>query len=84
MKLFEPIEVPILYENEYTSTSDITNVKINPDDYDSRMATFFSVTAIFPKEYSDDKCTILLCDGIEHYVRMSYNELKALILKSII
>lgn len=83
MKLFEPIELPILYDNEVTQALEMVNKFPNDDDFDVKLATFYVIDNIQPSDESDH-LTMVYSNGFSFYVKMKYSDLKKIVDKAMI
>jgi hypothetical protein len=79
MKLYKPLEVPLLYDNATTDT--LTNTGIRADDelFDVKMGTFYEVSSIAPQDGDKDDISVITSDGSTYSVKMPYKELKKLV-----
>lgn len=79
MKLYKPLEIPLLFDNEETKGLDNAGLDFSDDLYVVKNATFYEITSIMPRDHDKDEVTVLYSDGACYYSPMTYKELKKIV-----
>lgn len=75
MKLIEPVEIPVLYDNDTTKKREGLGIDVLNEDYDIHNATFYQIDSI-SGTYDDGICngTKIISNGYVFFTNWKYEE----------
>lgn len=79
MKLYKPLELPLLYETDETKRLEDAGIEVNNDMFVVRTSTLYQISSIGPQYHDSDKTSVVCSDGVTYSVAMPYKELKKLV-----
>ena len=79
MKLYKPLELPLLYETEETKQLEDAGIEVNDDMFVVRTSTLYQISRIGPQYHDSDKTSVVCSGGVTYSVGMPYKELKRLV-----
>lgn len=79
MKLYKPLELPLLYDSDESKVLESAGMSPDDDSYVTRIATFYDITSIMPRDHDKNEVTVIYSDGVSFYVPMSYQDTKKLV-----
>lgn len=79
MKLYKPLELPLLYETEETKSLDDSGLDPDISLYVIRPMTFYDISGIGPAKHNDDSRSVVKSDGTTYWADVPYKELKKIV-----
>ncbi len=79
MKLYKPLELPLLYETKTTQELKKIGLPVEDDMFVVRNSTLYEITSIGPQYHDSDDTSVVCSGGVTYSVGMPYKELKKLV-----
>ena len=79
MKLYKPLELPLLYDTEETKSLEDSGLDPDYSLYIVKPMTFYEISGVGPAKHDDDIRSVIRSGGVTYWVDMPYKELKKLV-----